>query len=300
MPKVVVSLLTEEQEFQRMQAADARSAAARLGLDVDVVFAENNAVLQIQQLFQRVHAPPDERPAALVVESVAGDGLERVARNAARAEIGWVLLNWSLAYLEALRKDHPGILMSSVAADEEEIGRIQARQLRALLPAGGHVVCVQGPADTPAAQGRMRGLEAGIQGSGIEVRSSLHGDWTEAGGERAISQWLRLKTSEAFRPEAIVCQNDAMAVGARRAVRALRKEWTEVPHLGCDGLPDGGRKLVEVGELAATVIKPTTTGRAVELVAAALGGSPAPPSLVLHPTPWPSEEELVKRRNDAR
>ena len=42
--KVVVSLLTEEQEFQQMQAADARETASRLGLEVEVLFAENNAV----------------------------------------------------------------------------------------------------------------------------------------------------------------------------------------------------------------------------------------------------------------
>src|SRR4026208_1808738 len=61
-PRVVVSLLTSAQEFQLLQAADARSAAQRVGVDLEVVFAENNAVVQIHQIYKFVHAPEGERP----------------------------------------------------------------------------------------------------------------------------------------------------------------------------------------------------------------------------------------------
>ena len=70
--KVVVALLSDKQEFQLMQAAEAREAAARAGLEVDVHFADNNAVLQIHQLFKYVHAPEAERPAAIICETVTG------------------------------------------------------------------------------------------------------------------------------------------------------------------------------------------------------------------------------------
>ena len=40
MPKVVVALLNAEQEFQQLQAKDARDSAARLKLDLEVTFAE--------------------------------------------------------------------------------------------------------------------------------------------------------------------------------------------------------------------------------------------------------------------
>ena len=85
--KIVVSLLTSEQEFQQMQAADARATAARLGLDVEVIFAENNAIQQIHQLYRHVHAPEAERPSAIVIEVVSRDGMERLARNALKAGI---------------------------------------------------------------------------------------------------------------------------------------------------------------------------------------------------------------------
>ena len=73
--KVVVGLLTAEQEFQQLQAKDARDTAARLGLEAEVLFAEGNAVMQIQQLFRHIHAATGEHPVAIVVESAAGDGL---------------------------------------------------------------------------------------------------------------------------------------------------------------------------------------------------------------------------------
>ncbi len=110
MPKVVVALLNAEQEFQQLQAKDALEAARRLKLDVDVSFAEGHAVVQIQQLFKHIHAPAAERPVVIVVEPATAEGLERVARNAVKAGIGWVLVNAGVAYLDELRAAHPGPL----------------------------------------------------------------------------------------------------------------------------------------------------------------------------------------------
>lgn len=88
----MLGLVDEGQEFQRLQAEDARSAAAQGGLDIEVLYAENNAVVQIQQLYQVVHVPADRRPSAVIVHTVAGEGLERLARTAVRLGIGWILL----------------------------------------------------------------------------------------------------------------------------------------------------------------------------------------------------------------
>ena len=103
MPRVVASFLSRDQEFQVLQAEDARRAALRHGLELEVLFADNNAIEQIQQLFRFIYLAQAERPSAIVVETVTGEGLERVARNAAQAGIGWVLLNRRVAYIEDLR-----------------------------------------------------------------------------------------------------------------------------------------------------------------------------------------------------
>jgi ABC-type sugar transport system substrate-binding protein len=298
MPRLVASFLSRDQEFQVLQAEDARSAAARHGFEIEVLFADMNPVVQIQQLFRFIHLPKDERPAAIVAETVTGEGLERVARNAAQAGIGWVLLNRKVAYLEELRRLHPGLPLSTVGTDQVEVGRIQGRQLRALLPRGGAVLYVQGPPDTSAAQERLKGAQEVIVGA-IELKV-LTGQWTEESGEKAVRAFLRLKTTETFVPRVVACQNDAMAVGARRAVLGLsdpqrKAEWAAAVYTGCDGLPDGGQRLVREGVLAATVITPSNAGPAVDLVAAALrAGRPAAGAVTLKPVSFPEVGSLSR------
>src|SRR5512134_3644627 len=122
--RLVVALTSRDQEYQAHQGGDAQEAGRRLGVEVEVLFAEDNAVQQIQQLFRRVHAPEGERPAALLLHTRVPDGLERVARNAAAAGVGWLLLNRTAPYLEGLRDQHPGLLVGAVTTDHAAIGRI--------------------------------------------------------------------------------------------------------------------------------------------------------------------------------
>jgi ABC-type sugar transport system substrate-binding protein len=291
MPRVVVGLLSAEQEFQQLQEKDAREAAARLGLEVDVVFADGHAVVQIQQLFKHVHAPEAERPVAIVVEAATAEGLARVAKNAVAAGLGWILVNTRVTYVDELRAAHPGLAIAMIGTDQTEVGRIQGRQCRSLLPGGGNVLCVQGPADSTVTSDRLLGLKEALA-AGFEVRG-LNGDWTVASGERAVSSWLRLKTAEAFRPDVVACQNDSMAQGARQALRRHHPDWQSLPFLGCDGLPDGGQRMVARGELAATVVTPSNTGPALEIVSRWLRTREIPPrEVLLPPRSHPPEDRL--------
>ncbi len=295
MAKVVVALLSEHQEFQFMQAQEARESAARAGLEVEVLFAEDNAIQQIHQLFARIHAPEAERPAAIVVETVVGEGLERVARNAVKAGIGWVILSRTVAYPEALRKERPDLPIASVSVDNDEVGRIQGRQLRALLPGGGLVLYLQGPPDTSVAQERIRGTQAALEGGRIELKVLSSDDWTHEVGEKAVGAWLRLKTTEGYRPVAVCAQNDALALGARHAIQSHRPEWAGLLFIGCDGLPQGGQRLVRDGELTATIITPAPAAAAVLLVSRVLAGERIAAQHRLTPRSFPSEEELALR-----
>jgi ABC-type sugar transport system substrate-binding protein len=290
-PRILVSLLSEDQEFQILQAEDARKTGARLGFDVDVAFAESHAVVQIQQLFKAIHAPEGERPVAIAVEPATGEGLERVARNAVQAGIGWILVNIRAAYLDELRAAHPDLPLAMVGTDQLEVGRIQGRQCRALRPDGGRVLLVQGPADSTVTQERSEGLRETL-GAAFEVRG-LNGAWTAASGDKAVMSWLRLKTAETFQPDLVVSQNDAMGAGARRALATHRPDWARVPYLGCDGLPDGGQRLVAEGAFAATVITPSNTGPALELLGRWRETHQAPPREVkLAPASHPPEGQL--------
>jgi ABC-type sugar transport system substrate-binding protein len=287
---VVVSLITKDQEFQELQAVDAARTAVRLGLDVEILFAENDPLMQAEQLSRRVRMAAPDRPTAIVTETVAGEALAGVAGDAVNAGIAWVLVNRKVAYLDALRRQSPRLAIFMVSTDQVEIGRIQARQCRALLPKGGHTLYVQGPADTSAARDRLDGALEGLRGSGVRL-SVVNGDWTEASGEQAVASWL------AASPDAVVdlvaAQNDSMALGARRALAA--RAAAGLRFTGCDGLAAGGRKLVDGGVLAATIVSPSNTGPALERLCEWLASGRVPPrDVLLEPYSYP-DEALVRR-----
>ena len=286
--RLVVSLTSAAQEYQALQGEDARAAGRRLGVEVEVFFAEDNAVMQIQQLFRVLHAPEGERPVAVLVHTRVADGLERVARNAARAGVGWFLLNRTAPYLDALRTEYPELAVAAVTTDHAEIGRIHARQLRGLGPDGSPILYVQGPADTAAGRMRLEAFEESARGRSYDIKV-VNGEWTAASAEKAIAAWLRLRTSDLFRPAAVVCQNDNMARGARKTLDGLRSEWGHVPLLGCDGLPKGGRLDVDQGRLAATITMPSCASPAIDLAVKWIRAGAVPPAgTVLAPSPYPA------------
>ena len=285
--RFVVALLDEAQEFQRHQAAEARKVAAELDVDVDVVFAENNAIQQIQQLYRLVRKEP---PHAILVESVSGEGLERVARASAAAGVGWLLINRKGPYCDELRREYPKLPIGQISTDQLDIGRIQGAQFRALLPKGGRLLYVQGPPDTSAAQQRLQGAQEALAGSPIEL-SVVEGQWTEASGATAVERWLRLKREV----DVIGCQNDIMAVGAGHALAsvgsAVDARW--VPRTGVDGLPEGGQRLVRTGHLAATVVVPSNTGPGLQVLARYYRtGASFPAETLLRPSSFPELHAL--------
>jgi ABC-type sugar transport system substrate-binding protein len=291
--RIVVSLPEKENEFQLLQTADAHAAAGRLGLDVEVLYSENNAVLQIQQLFKVIHADPP--PRAIVVEPVALRSLERVAQAAVRAGVAWAALNGSATYLDDLRRRFPEVPIFAVGSDQVEIGRIQGRHLRILLPAGGTVVYVQGPRGATAAEDRSRGLQESIAGGEITT-INLDALWTEESAEQTVRGWLRLRKWESTRIDAVAAQDDSMARGARRALEAvpeLAQRCAAIPFLGIDGVPEVGQQLVKQGLLTATVVMPSNTGAALEALARWLhsGARPAA-SIDLAVQSLPDEQQL--------
>jgi ABC-type sugar transport system substrate-binding protein len=115
----------------------------------------------------------------------------------------------------------------------------------------------------------LAGVKEVITGSPI-VCHITHGDWTEKSGESTVTSWLR-ESDPSVSIQLVGCQNDAMAVGALRAIpRAAamlgRDDLAQIPVTGVDGTPENGIPLVDRHRLAATVIMPPAAGYAIELV----------------------------------
>jgi ribose transport system substrate-binding protein len=278
--RVVVSLMTRENDYQLEQAASAQESATSLGIDAQIIFADNDSITQGTQLLKIIQADPTTRPDAIVCEPVGGPCLPQVARAAVQAGIPWVLLNREADYIAELRRSTPRLPIFSIGSDQKEVGRIQGRQLTALVRNGGGILHIQGPSENSTAKDRTQGMQTTLPPH-IPV-TTLRGQWTEESAQRSIESWLRLNTSQKVSIGAIAGQNDAMAMGARKAFSALdnntdRDRWLRLPYVGCDGVTKTGQSWVRTGLLTATVIIPPTGGRALSVLHQALLTDTRPP-----------------------
>src|ERR1039458_5159216 len=89
----LVSLTNDDNDYQQEQAAAAEKAARRLGVDLKIINANNDAVTQSQQLLHYIQGSASSRPDAIVFEPAGGTGFPQVARAATAADIGWGILN---------------------------------------------------------------------------------------------------------------------------------------------------------------------------------------------------------------
>jgi len=297
--RFLVSLHSCANDFQTAQAQSAEDTARKLGADVQVIFADDDAVNQSTQLLKEVQSPAEWRPDAIVVEPVGGTALPQVAKAASSAGFGWVVLNRRPEYLVELRKQATAP-MFAVSADHEEIGRIQGQQFSALLPRGGSVLYIEGPSHSSSALKRTTGMLE-MKPSNIRV-SMLKANWTEESAARAVSSWLKLATSQRAAIDLVAAQDDTMAMGARKAFQQLANEdertrWLSLPFTGCDGQPGTGQVWVKERLLTATVYISPLTGKAIEMLVTAMQNGTQPPEYSLNkPVSIPTLDALVPQR----
>jgi len=293
--RILVSLTTDDNDYQIEQAQSAEQTARKLGVEIQIVYADNDAITQSTQILKAIQSDENQRPNAIVFEPVGGTALPQVARAAASAGVGWAVLNRDANYILELRKSSSAPFFG-VTSDHLEIGRIQGRQFAALLPQGGSILYVQGPAENSAAKERTTGMQE-TKPSNIHV-ILLRAQWTEESAQRAVRSWLKLSTSQRAAIDLIGAQDDSMAIGARKAFEELtneseREQWLKLPFTGCDGLPKTGEAWVRTGLLAATVFVPPNTGMAIEMLFDAIqkGKKPAERALTI-PVSIPTLDQL--------
>ena len=247
---------------------------------MQVFSAEDDADQQVRQIRETVETRQIARPIAVLVSPVRESVLLTIAHEALRAGVGWVLLNrWSDTLLE-LRGEFPHLPIFAVNPDQSEVGRIQGRQFRTLLPQGGELLYIQGPLGTSSAHRRFASMQEEIAVTPIRV-VTFNSDWSTEGGAEATNEWLRIFRGRSLPVCVVGAQNDEMAVGARTALlnetsdqqRALARR---IPVTGCDGSPSYGQRLVKAGDLAATVVIPPVAGRAVDEIVSMLDQGRSP------------------------
>lgn len=151
----------------------------------------------------------------------------------------------------------------AVASDDLQAGQLQGEFIAKRLNGQGNIALIMGELTQNATRGRTEGVKEALRAfPQIKVVAQQNADWDRSKGMDLTSNWLTAGTPF----DAIVANNDEMAIGAAMALRQAGKG--EVPVVGVDGLPDG-QAAIKRGLLAASVFQ-DPRGQAVQAVQSAL------------------------------
>src|SRR6266536_1399748 len=216
--RIGVFVFDQAVEYHRRIGVEAQEAARQAGLPLEVFDAANTAAKQAQDVVRFALDNAGKRVCALVVPfadamaegPIEDDPIHRVARRVLQKGVGWIMLNHGRErVVTALRAEFPGLPVALVAIDNVEFGRIHARQVRALVPAGAKILSVRGNPFDSACQERTAGLQEGLRGTGITVEE-VDGRWDPAVAETAVRRWITSPLRQQAALHVVVCQNDAM------------------------------------------------------------------------------------------
>lgn len=293
-----------DHDFDRALAAEARAfaeASAREGFPfaVEVRHARGSETVQRQQI--QADRQSDRHPDLVVVIPINQDTIYDLLYETVntRPGVSCVLLHQTLTRLLHTERAEYKTRLFSVGTDQVEIGRLQARQLAAVLAGGkGDILYVQGRENSFGTKSRMKGLLAELPRTpGVKLNGfRVYGNWTAASVRDAVETWTRMGGQLGWL-DAAGAQNDPMALGL---VELLRGTGISIPVVGVDGL-EAGRRAVDRGELAGTVIQPIGVGHAMatyrDLLTGALRPEDLPDSgnIVLPPESYPSLAAISRR-----
>jgi ABC-type sugar transport system substrate-binding protein len=278
-----VALLFDDpgNQYQQLLVREAQAQASRQDCRVlDPEFAGGSSWTQLESV-QSMLRKPTGRPDGVVVMLAGGQMTASAFARLARADIAMVFVNRVPLWLDDLRTQFPKTLLAAVAPRQRGIGEVQAQHAFRLARPGSFVLMVTGEARSQAAVERHQGfLETA--GNRFDVHA-LDGRWSPDGAAQAVEEWFRVGAKRDLPLQLVVCHNDAMAKGVRTALGRQasisgRADLAHVPIVGCDGLESEGLAMVARGELAGTVVLPTTTPPALKILrrfwdSAALSGT---------------------------
>jgi ribose transport system substrate-binding protein len=292
--RMVVSL-PNDNAYQHEQGVVAKATGERLGLDLQVIQANDDSITQSQQLLKIIQGRSEQRPNGLIVEPVTATGLRRVAEAAVAEGIAWVISNSDVDYVKELRKS-AGVPVFVVTQGQNEIGRLQGKQLAALLPQGGSVLYLEGPSMSSVAVQRRQGMES-VKPGNVKL-TTLRSKWSMESAYQSTGAWLRLATSRAEKFDLVAGQTHELALGARKAFQSIenpeqQKRFLEVPFIGI-GISSQVKSLVDGRILTAAAVTSVTMELALKLLVRAIETKVQPPeSSTVEVSSYPELERLA-------
>lgn len=230
------------------------SEAKKLGYDVVVLDSQNDPAKEVSNMED------------ISVKNVDIVLLNPVDSDSAIASV-MVANNLDLPVITVDRASNGGNVVSHVASDNVEGGKMAAQYLVEALGNKGNIVELEGTAGSSATRDRGAGFDNEIKNSNLNIITKQSADFDRTKGLSVMENIIQSKGNI----DAVFAQNDEMALGALKALQDAN--MNDVLVVGFDATDDAVAS-VQKGDMAATIAQqPKLIGEtAVELAHRYLSG----------------------------
>ncbi|AKA25064.1 sugar ABC transporter substrate-binding protein [Pseudomonas chlororaphis] len=223
------------------ESMDRKAKSLPDGVTLQFEDARADVVKQLSQVESFISQKVD----AIVVNPVDTAATRKITEAAVKAGIPLVYVNRRPDDLNLPQ----GVV--TVASNDLEAGQMQMQYLADKLGGKGEIVILLGDLANNSTTNRTKGVkEVLAKYPGIKVEQEQTGIWLRDKAMTLVNDWL----TQGRQFNAVVSNNDEMAIGAAMALKQAGVEQGSVLIAGVDGTPDGLRA-VEKGELAVSVFQ---------------------------------------------
>ncbi len=214
------------------------------GVELQIEDAQNDVSKQQSQIQNFIAAGVT----AIIVNPVDTDATAAMSKIAADAGIALVYVNREPVNVDTLPEKQ-----AFVASNEQESGTLQTQEICKMLGGKGKAVVMMGELSNQAARMRTKDIHdvlATDQCKGIEIVEEQTANWSRTQGSDLLTNWL----SAGVEFDAVISNNDEMAIGAIQALKAAGRSMDSVVVGGIDATQDALAAMA-AGDLDVTVFQ---------------------------------------------
>ncbi|MDE3814782.1 substrate-binding domain-containing protein [Sinorhizobium meliloti] len=242
---VGITIARSDSAFLTILRNGMQDQAAKLdGVTVQVEDAQNDTSRQLDQVQNFVSSGVD----AIIVVAVDGDSTPALTKMATDAGIPIVYANHPPADVDKLPET-----AAFVGSNEIDSGTLETKEVCRLLGGKGAAYVLMGPLNNHSSLTRTKDVHDVIatdECKGMSVIEEQSANWDRLEAANIMTNWL--STGREF--DAVIANNDEMAIGAIQAMKAAGVDMSKVVVGGIDATPDGLAAMA-AGDLDVTVFQ---------------------------------------------
>ncbi len=219
-------------------------AKTKPGVSVQIEDAKDDVSKQLSQVQNFIANGVD----AIIVNPVDTSATAAITRAAADAGVSLVYVNREPADVEKL-----GPKAAFVASNEAESGTLETKQICKLLGGKGNILVIEGQLSNQAAVQRTKDIHEVISTpdcKGMKIVAEQTATWDRTQAQNLMTNWL----SKGLKFDAVVSNNDEMAIGALQAMKAAGIDTKTAIVGGVDATQDALASM-KGGDLKVTVFQ---------------------------------------------